>query len=98
MSAAIENNRRENVMALCGKGHLIAVAMIVAGLSAGAAHAAPCGNDASGFEAWKAAFSREAAANGISQAGLQALAGTFGLETMCGGGGQGMAMIVERLK
>ncbi len=30
--------------------------------------------------------------------GLQALDGTFGLETMCVGGGQGMAMIVERLK
>jgi acetyl-CoA C-acetyltransferase len=24
--------------------------------------------------------------------------GTFGLETMCVGGGQGMAMIVERLR
>ncbi|MTV26607.1 acetyl-CoA C-acetyltransferase [Nitriliruptoraceae bacterium ZYF776] len=30
--------------------------------------------------------------------GLQTLDGTFGLETMCVGGGQGMAMIVERLK
>jgi acetyl-CoA C-acetyltransferase len=30
--------------------------------------------------------------------GLQALDGTFGLETMCVGGGQGMAMIVERLR
>jgi len=29
--------------------------------------------------------------------GLQATDGTFGLETMCVGGGQGMAMIVERL-
>ena len=30
--------------------------------------------------------------------GLDALDGTFGLETMCVGGGQGMAMIIERLK
>ncbi len=30
--------------------------------------------------------------------GLRALDGTFGLETMCVGGGQGMAMIVERLR
>jgi acetyl-CoA C-acetyltransferase len=29
--------------------------------------------------------------------GLQATDGTYGLETMCVGGGQGMAMIVERL-
>ena len=29
--------------------------------------------------------------------GLRHLDGTFGLETMCVGGGQGMAMIVERL-
>jgi len=29
--------------------------------------------------------------------GLQATDSTFGLETMCVGGGQGMAMIVERL-
>jgi acetyl-CoA C-acetyltransferase len=29
--------------------------------------------------------------------GLQTLDGTFGLETMCVGGGQGMAMIIERL-
>ena len=28
---------------------------------------------------------------------LRALDGTYGLETMCVGGGQGMAMIVERL-
>jgi acetyl-CoA C-acetyltransferase len=30
--------------------------------------------------------------------GLQTLDGTFGLETMCVGGGQGMAMVIERLK
>ena len=30
--------------------------------------------------------------------GLQATDGTFGLETMCVGGGQGMAMVIERLE
>ena len=29
--------------------------------------------------------------------GLRATGGTVGLETMCVGGGQGMAMVVERL-
>ena len=29
--------------------------------------------------------------------GLQTVDGTFGLETMCVGGGQGMAMVIERL-
>lgn len=36
--------------------------------------AATCGNDASGFAAWKAAFAQEAAAAGVGQRGLQALA------------------------
>lgn len=36
--------------------------------------AAPCGNDASGFAAWKQAFAQEAAAAGVGQAGLNALA------------------------
>jgi membrane-bound lytic murein transglycosylase B len=36
--------------------------------------AAPCGNDASGFNAWKQAFAQEAAAAGVGNAGLQALA------------------------
>lgn len=40
-----------------------------------ASHAAPCGNDASGFSAWKQAFAREAAAEGVGQRGLDALAG-----------------------
>ncbi len=38
------------------------------------AYAAQCGNDASGFNAWKQAFAQEAAAAGVGQAGLQALA------------------------
>ena len=36
--------------------------------------AAPCGNDASGFERWKQQFGQEAAAVGIGQRGLDALA------------------------
>jgi len=39
------------------------------------AFAAQCGNDSSGFNAWKQAFAQEAAAAGVGQAGLQALAG-----------------------
>ncbi|PVA06834.1 lytic murein transglycosylase [Thalassorhabdomicrobium marinisediminis] len=36
--------------------------------------AAQCGNDSSGFAAWKQAFAQEAAAAGVGQAGLNALA------------------------
>jgi len=36
--------------------------------------AAQCGNDGSGFGTWKQAFAQEAAAAGVGQAGLQALA------------------------
>lgn len=36
--------------------------------------AATCGNDASGFATWKQQFAQEAAAAGVGQAGLQALA------------------------
>ena len=39
------------------------------------ATAAPCGNTSQGFEAWKAAFAKEAASKGIGKRGLQALAG-----------------------
>ena len=42
---------------------------------AGAANAASCGNDASGFEAWKADFAEEAKAAGVKKSGLKALAG-----------------------
>lgn len=41
---------------------------------ASGAMAAQCGNDASGFAAWKQAFAAEAQAAGVGQAGLQALA------------------------
>jgi membrane-bound lytic murein transglycosylase B len=40
-----------------------------------AALAQSCGDDASGFEAWKAGFAQTAQANGVGPAGLQALAG-----------------------
>jgi len=43
--------------------------------SAGAAVAAQCGNDAGGFNAWKAAFAKEARKAGVGQRGLDALAG-----------------------
>ena len=43
-------------------------------LAASTAHAATCGNDASGFARWKADFAAEAAASGVGQRGLQALA------------------------
>ncbi|SFP03625.1 lytic murein transglycosylase [Tranquillimonas alkanivorans] len=53
---------------------LAAAAVFLSG--AAAALAAPCGNDASGFESWKRAFAQEAAAAGIGQRGLNALAST----------------------
>jgi membrane-bound lytic murein transglycosylase B len=45
-------------------------------LPAAAAQALTCGNDASGFEAWKAEFAQFAAAQGVGQRGLDALAQT----------------------
>lgn len=44
--------------------------------TASPALAQSCGNDASGFEAWKAGFAQTAAASGVGQAGLDALAAT----------------------
>ena len=43
-------------------------------LAAGPLAAATCGNDASGFATWKQQFAQEAAAAGVGQAGLNALA------------------------
>lgn len=43
-------------------------------LGSSAAHAAKCGNNSAGFEAWKAAFARDAANAGVGKRGLQALA------------------------
>lgn len=65
-------------MAFGGKAVFLAttVAVCASLLIAGQAFAAQCGSNASGFEAWKAQISREAASSGIGQRGLQALAGT----------------------
>lgn len=41
-----------------------------------AAQALSCGNDASGFDAWKQDFAQVAAANGVGERGLAALAAT----------------------
>ena len=51
-----------------------AVALAVA--FASPAQAATCGNTSAGFNAWKAQTAQEAAAKGIGQRGLSALAGT----------------------
>ena len=45
-------------------------------LAPASAMAIGCGNNASGFEAWKADFAKVAQQNGVGQRGLQALAGT----------------------
>lgn len=52
---------------------LIAASVIALSI-ASATQAATCGNDASGFSAWKQQFASEAAAAGVGQRGLQALA------------------------
>ena len=58
------------------KGKILAAALAILGLGASAAHAARCGNDAGGFENWKAEFSQEAASQGIGSKALNALAKT----------------------
>ncbi|WP_137701966.1 lytic murein transglycosylase [Marimonas lutisalis] len=45
-------------------------------IAAAPLHAAGCGNNANGFEAWKAGFAAEAQRAGVGQRGLQALAAT----------------------
>jgi lytic murein transglycosylase len=58
--------------------HFAPAAWLAAGLflTAGTAEAAPCGNNSSGFEAWKRAFAGEAQAAGIGPAGIAALMAT----------------------
>ncbi len=53
----------------------LAAAILALGL-ASPTFAAKCGNNANGFNAWKAAFAREAQQAGVQGPGLQALAGT----------------------
>jgi lytic murein transglycosylase len=55
---------------------LVAGAAALAAVATAPANAAQCGNTSKGFEAWKAEFSQEAAARGISGKALQALQGT----------------------
>ncbi len=56
------------------RSFLTAALTATALLGASPVLAAQCGNDGSGFAAWKAAFAQEAAAAGVGSAGLQALA------------------------
>ena len=53
----------------------LTVLAITVGLTSPAL-AAPCGNNANGFNAWKAAFAKEAKRAGVKKRGLQALANT----------------------
>lgn len=52
------------------------LSLLFAAAMAPSVQAAQCGNDGSGFERWKQQFASEAAAKGIGQRGLAALAGT----------------------
>ena len=64
-------------MTKAGQFKTAAVAILLALLSmAGEASAAQCGNTAAGFEAWKAQFSGEARARGVSANAIAALMAT----------------------
>ncbi len=63
-------------MAILAKVKTFAAATAMLAVTASGAYAAQCGNTAGGFEAWKAQFAQEAAANGIGGGALDALAGT----------------------
>ncbi|MCR4268692.1 lytic transglycosylase domain-containing protein [Nitratireductor sp. ZSWI3] len=63
-------------MAFGGRAVFLAAAVCASILVAESNAAAQCGTGAGGFEAWKADFSRQAAARGIGRRGLDALAGT----------------------
>ena len=54
---------------------LILTMALILGLGT-SAMAASCGNTSSGFDAWKASFSKDAKAAGVGERGLAALAGT----------------------
>jgi len=62
-------------MAFSARMRLLAAAAMALTFSVGAAEAARCGKDASGFEAWKQEFAQEAKAAGVKSRGLDALAG-----------------------
>lgn len=64
-------------------------AAVAFAIGTGGAQAATCGNNASGFNAWKTEFSRQAAARGVSSKALQALAGTtYATKTIAADRGQ----------
>ncbi|RYH10138.1 lytic transglycosylase domain-containing protein [Tropicimonas sp. IMCC6043] len=54
----------------------LAVSALIALAAVGPGRAASCGNNASGFEAWKQSFAQEAAKAGVGARGLSALAQT----------------------
>jgi len=62
-------------MAFSAKVKFLGAAAMALTFWVGAAQAASCGKDASGFEAWKQEFAQEAKAAGVKNKGLQALAG-----------------------
>jgi len=49
---------------------------LAASATTGTVALAQCGNNANGFEQWKAGFAQQAQASGVGQRGLQALAQT----------------------
>ncbi len=66
----------EKEIELMPNGKLIASALLAVVLGTGSAHAAQCGNNASGFNAWKQAMAQEASRAGVGQRGLAALQAT----------------------
>ena len=67
---------KESDMAFGGRAAVIAATVCASLFTAGAASAAKCGSNASGFENWKAQFSQEAASRGVGKRALDALAST----------------------
>ncbi len=63
-------------MAFLSQGmKIVSSALLALALGVGAAGAASCGKDSSGFESWKQSFADQAKASGVKSRGLQALAG-----------------------
>ncbi len=63
-------------MAIRAKVRTCAMTAVMLAVTVGGAYTAQCGNHAGGFGEWKALFSKEAAANGIDNKALSALADT----------------------
>jgi membrane-bound lytic murein transglycosylase B len=71
-----DSGNQEKSMAFLAKGKIFAAAIAALFLATAGAHAAAsCGNTGAGFDAWKADFAKEAAADGVKGKGLAALAG-----------------------